>query len=902
MRPTGVKGRLLLILGSAGLALLAASATALIALLEIRDQVAAVTEQALPASDAALILARVGERLQDRTPALMAAKGADARQRQTDLIKSDLLLLASETERLSQLQPGGAGVQAIARLAPELAGNLRDLAGLLQEGAAQTTALEQQRDRLAALRERVQQILGPSILAVADVVGRAAAPEVLFRQAAVAQGPLLEAERLVGSAFAELLVGAAAPTPQRVEQARATFERLRARLDSVIPTVPSGLRTELRAAVDELDRQVESGGVLGLREAELAALRQADALVAGSRLVATRLKEEVDTLVLAANQNIARAAVSISDTVLTNTLLFVGVSVTVVLLAMLFSYRFVVRDISLNLRAVTDAMQRLAAGERDARVPAMERNDEIGDLARVFNVFKDQAFRVETLHREVLEKSRLLVTTFDSMNDGLTVFDESGRLVAWNPQVLRLYGLTEAEIGLGTPLAHILRVLSDKGARVRTALGEDIPLSNLPGAGRAEDRQLEVHCPDGRVVELRRAAVPGGGIATLHMDVTERRAMEGQLRQAQKMEAVGQLTGGIAHDFNNILGAMLGNLTLIEPAVRSDADLHERWRRAMGAADRAARQVERLLAFSRRQRLAPEIVDVNALVSGMLDLLESSLGHGVDLTTELAPELPVVRVDPGQLENTLINLVINARDAMQGEGRISITTAYPGADAVEITVADTGCGIPPDLLDRVCEPFFTTKPSGKGSGLGLSMVYGFVRQSGGELRIESEPGRGTRVHITLPVAAQGEDSVHGDDSALTVIPESPPRGEGETILVVDDDPGLLAASGDQIQGLGYRVLTASDGATALDILEREPTIRLLYSDVVMPKPWDGVALAREALARRPSLAVLFTSGEHREIREPAAELLSKPVPFDLLARALRRSLDAHTFSTSTSKT
>jgi PAS domain-containing protein len=189
------------------------------------------------------------------------------------------------------------------------------------------------------------------------------------------------------------------------------------------------------------------------------------------------------------------------DTVLANTILFVGVSVSVVLLATLFSYRFVVRDISLNLRAVTQAMQRLAAGEREARVPATERRDEIGDLARVFSVFKDQAFRVETLHRELLDKSRLLVTTFDSMNDGLTVFDEAGRLVAWNPQVLHVYGLSQRDIALGAPLAHILQVLNERGARVCTALGEDISLSDLATASGAGDRQVEVNCPDGRVVE-----------------------------------------------------------------------------------------------------------------------------------------------------------------------------------------------------------------------------------------------------------------------------------------------------------------------------------------------------------------------------------------------------------------
>lgn len=899
MRPAGVRGRLLLILGWAWVALLAASATALIALLEIRDDVAAITDQALPASGAALVLARVGERLQDRTPALMAAKDADARQRQTDLIMADLLLLASETEHLRQLQPGGTGVADIARLAPELADNLRQLAGLLADSAAKTSALERQREQLVALREQVQQTLGPSILAVADVLARAAAPERLFHQAAVAQGPLLEAERLVGSAFAELLVGAAAPSAARVAEARGAFARLRVQLAAVIQSVPSGLRADLQSAVDALDRQLQPDGVLGLRAAELAALHQADTLVAHSRLVAARLKARVDALVLSANTNIVRAAAAMNHTVLANTILFVAVSISVVLLVTLFSYRFVVRDISLNLRAVTQAMQRLAAGEREARVPAMERRDEIGDLARVFDVFKDQAFRVERLHQELLDKSRLLVTTFDSMNDGLTLFDAAGRLVAWNPQVLRLYALSPSDIGPGVPLAKMLQMLRDKGARVSMPPGEELPLAAAPGAGDIGGRQLEILCPDGRIVELRRTAIPGGGIATLHIDVSERRATEGQLRQAQKMEAVGQLTGGIAHDFNNILAVILGNLTFLESALQADPGLHERWQRAMSAADRAARQVERLLAFSRRQRLAPEVVDVNALIGGMLDLLEASLGDGINLTTELAPDLPEVRVDPGQLENSLVNLAINARDAMRGDGHIRLATSRRDARTVEVTVGDTGGGIPAELLERVCEPFFTTKPPGKGSGLGLSMVYGFVRQSGGELRIESTPGRGTLVRISLPVASATGDA---PDGAETPVEEPVPRGAGETLLVVDDDPELLELSAERLRQLGYRVLTAGSGTAALDALGREPAIRLLYTDVVMPLPWDGPALAREAQARRPGLAVLFTSGAQRDIGAPAIEILPKRVPPRQLAQALRRALDRQSFSTSAPNT
>jgi CheY-like chemotaxis protein len=239
---------------------------------------------------------------------------------------------------------------------------------------------------------------------------------------------------------------------------------------------------------------------------------------------------------------------------------------------------------------------------------------------------------------------------------------------------------------------------------------------------------------------------------------------------------------------------------------------------------------------------------------------------------------------------------------MQGKGRIALTTARIDAETVEIAVADTGCGIPPELLERVCEPFFTTKPSGKGSGLGLSMVYGFVRQSGGELRLASTAGQGTRVHITLPVAAQAEDAADAADDPRAAASECPPRGHGETILAVDDDPAVLAATADQLAGLGYRVLTANHGTAALDTLAHEPAVRLLYTDVVMPPPWDGVALAREALLRRPHLTVLFTSGEHREITDPAAELLPKPVPLDRLARVVRRVLDDQTFSTSASKT
>jgi CheY-like chemotaxis protein len=311
----------------------------------------------------------------------------------------------------------------------------------------------------------------------------------------------------------------------------------------------------------------------------------------------------------------------------------------------------------------------------------------------------------------------------------------------------------------------------------------------------------------------------------------------------------------------------------------------------MGAADRAARQVERLLAFSRRQRLAPEVVDINALAAGMLDLLQVSLGERIDLRTALAPHLPAVRVDPGQLENALMNLALNARDAMPDGGTLRIDTTGTGDGTVEIAVTDTGSGIPPAVIERVCEPFFTTKPRGKGSGLGLSMVYGFARQSGGDMEIDSTPGLGTRVRIRLPVADGRPQAARApDETADGATAGEAPRGHGETLLVVDDDPDVLGSTAAGLRALGYRVLTAGNPAEALAHLDREPDIRVLYTDVCMPNPGDGARLARAALARSPGLALLYTSGAVQTVDDPDAGLLAKPVALTTLAHRLRQLL------------
>lgn len=887
-----IKGRLLLILGLAALAIALASVAALAALAQARAQIDLVSRREIPAVELAQHLAQIGERLQDRMPALMMLKDGEARRGQMALIDADLQSLAREAGRLTVLHRSGIGPDAdFSAPARDLAESLRSIASLSERLATLGEAGIAQRDAVIALRERVQQILGPSLLAVADVVGRDPPPApAMFMRAALAQGTLQDVERLFGSAFGELLIAAEAATLEQIQASRQTFERVRDQLADRVPELPSGLQAELRSAIRDLGAQLEPTGLFALRAAELGALAEADRLEIANRRIASLLKARADALVLFANASIARAAAETGGTLLTNTFLLILASVAAVLTATWLSYRLVVRDVSFNLMAVTQAMRRLADGERDARIPAMDRRDEIGDLARVFNIFKNQAFRVETLDRQLTEKSNLLLATFDSMNDGFTVFDEQECLIAWNPRFLQLYGLADTDVGYGSPLGRIHGILAGKGARAFTTLGEPIPMDALASARRALNQQYEVRCPGGRMVELRSNPMPNGGFVTIHIEVSERRAMEHQLRQAQKMEAVGQLTGGIAHDFNNILAAILGNLSALEPGLRQDDALHERWRRAMGAADRAARQVERLLAFSRRQRLEPERVDINALVEGMMELLEYSLGERVRLDSCLAPELPPVRVDPGQLENALMNLAINARDAMSGEGRIRIETALRNGTDVEIRVADSGCGIPAELIDRVYEPFFTTKERGKGSGLGLSMVYGFVRQSGGDVLIESQMGQGTRVCIRLP-GVLDLDGADPDQEPEAVSGERAiPAAAGEAcILVVDDDPDLLAASVDQLRSLGYLALAAADGVQALDAIGSRPEIALLYTDVGLPAPWDGFSLAAEARARRPGLAVLFTSAQSHPGRIADADLLRKPVSLETLAERVGRA-------------
>ena len=418
---------------------------------------------------------------------------------------------------------------------------------------------------------------------------------------------------------------------------------------------------------------------------------------------------------------------------------------------------------------------------------------------------------------------------------------------------------------------------------------------------RARDLERQVRHRERAEEQLRQ--LNEGLEARVEAEVAERRKAESALRQAQKMEAIGQLTGGIAHDFNNLLQVVAGNLQLLARDVVGNPRSEQRVANALAGVARGSKLASQLLAFGRRQPLEPRVIHLGRLVGGMDDLLRRSLGEGVEVEVVTSGGLWNTSVDPGQVENVLLNLAINARDAMEGHGRLTIEVANAHLDQayadchaevsagqyVMLAVTDTGSGMAPEVLEKAFDPFFSTKPEGKGTGLGLSMVYGFVKQSGGHVAIYSEPGQGTTVRVYLPRSMASEDR----EIAVT---SGPVEGGTETVLVVEDDDDVRHTVVDLLTDLGYRVLTARDPQAGLNVIESGMAIDVMFTDVVMPGPVTSREMARRAQERMPGIAVLFTSGYtensivHGGRLDLGVELLSKPYTREALARRLRQVL------------
>ncbi|HUO11215.1 MAG TPA: ATP-binding protein, partial [Caulobacteraceae bacterium] len=414
-----------------------------------------------------------------------------------------------------------------------------------------------------------------------------------------------------------------------------------------------------------------------------------------------------------------------------------------------------------------------------------------------------------------------------------------------------------------------------------------------------------------RVWETIVAPVPGSNGAGERIigsirDITERVQSEARLRDAQRMEAIGQLTGGVAHDFNNLLQVMQGNLEMLEPAVAGDPRASTRLRNALYGVDRASQLTRQLLAFARRQPLAPRVVNLSSLVSDMTDLLRRTLGEAIEVETVVGADLWNTMADVSQVESALLNLALNARDAMPSGGRLTVEIGNAVLDEayaksardisaghyVMLAVSDSGEGMSAETVARAFEPFFTTKAEGRGTGLGLSMVYGFVKQSSGHIQIYSEVGQGTTVKIYLPRSAAPAETL----LAEPVAPAQAPVMADRTILVVEDDAAVRAATVSTLEALGYRSLQAADADAALALLQGDVGVDLVFSDVVMPGPVGAREFGERLRTLRPSVPILFTSGytDNAIVRQgrldKGATLLSKPYARAELALKLAQML------------
>ncbi len=525
-----------------------------------------------------------------------------------------------------------------------------------------------------------------------------------------------------------------------------------------------------------------------------------------------------------------------------------------------------IRDLEAELRDSQETLEAIRHGDADALV---------------VNASEDE-HRIYTLE----SADRPYQVLIEQMQEGAVTLGQDGIILYCNRRLAAMLGVAQERI-VGQKLHPFVRP-SDQDVFARL-------LQNARHAGARDE--LSLLTPDGREIPvyISLAVLNYDGVGVLcgiltdlteqklhlrvlaeanerlRQEIIERERVEDALRQAQKMEAVGQLTGGLAHDFNNLLAGIAGNLELLQIRIRQGrlSDLEKYIDAAQGASKRAAAVTHRLLAFSRRQTLDPRQTDINSLVLGMEELVRRTVGPSVEITVVKADDLWVTRIDHSQLESALLNLCINARDAMPDGGQITIVTAnhvvdarcavrldVPAGEYVTLSVVDSGCGMTAEVIKRAFDPFFTTKPLGQGTGLGLSMIYGFARQSGGQIGIESEVGRGTTMCLYLP-RYLGENGDHADGSDPS---ETTGQARGETILVIDDEPTVRMLVVEVLSDLGYAVIEANDGTEGLALLRSAARIDLLVTDVGLPGVMNGRQVADAGRELRPGLKVLFITG------------------------------------------
>lgn len=666
--------------------------------------------------------------------------------------------------------------------------------------------------------------------------------------------------------------------PETEEMLLRLEQQVLAQLERLTPALADNARQELTRLTGEASELLR-------QRARISA--QKSVLFAGTRAQSEDLTRFVQSYVLEVQASVADQRDTLEEAVVRGRIGIILVSL-LALLALLEGFWFMART-TRDLESVTRDMTRLAEGETDSHRPVIRRHDEIGDLARTFDVFREASQQMVVVSRELKTQTQLLETVLDTINDGLSVFSSDHRLLAWNQRYLEIFNLSERSITRGMMLADVQQFMARDTYRNMTLDNRVLDMEAVNTLRNDEAQTFERHYHNGKVVEFRSQPMPGGGFVTLYSDMTDRRAVEQQLLQSQKMEVLGQLTGGVAHDFNNLLSALIGNLQLLQ----ASAALPERERdyadRALGVAERGAHLVERLLAFSRKQHLHPEQVEIGDLLAGMLDLIEYSVSPNVEVVLYTEDEGVPVWVDPSQLENAVLNLAINSSAAMPDGGRLTLTTRVVGRateDArLELSVCDTGVGMSPEVINRIWEPFFTTKPVGQGSGLGLSLVYGFVKQSGGDVLLDSQPGQGTQVRLYFPLS-DGKAGAEASDLQVPIAVQVP---SGSTVLLVEDDLSVQHTLSDALHSLGFRVQAYASAERALDWLQSHADqVGAVLSDINLAGELSGVELAFRIDETWPVLPVILSSGLPREHLQAHygldgdMPLLAKPVRLEQL--------------------
>jgi PAS domain S-box-containing protein len=572
----------------------------------------------------------------------------------------------------------------------------------------------------------------------------------------------------------------------------------------------------------------------------------------------------------------------------------------------------VFRDIGLRKQAERTQLEIQAQLQQQIT----EATRELAEINSSLQIEVTERRQAERAWRNSEAQLRLIL---DSTVEAIYGVDRTGRCTFANSACARLLGFEEAAELLGVDMHTLTHAPAISEAEVNCAI---CWVHQANAMARADDQNFVRRDGSQFSVEysarsiIRDGQIVGGVVAFL--DITRRRMAEEQLRQSQKMEAIGQLTGGIAHDFNNLLAIIVGNLDLLastgnENSTLRDAANRRRIDAAFRAAERAGLLTQRLLTFSRKKMLSPQVIDPGKMVSEMSEILHGTLGDGITIHIDIAAPLWEVVLDPSQFENALLNLAINARDAMAGNGVLTLEIKnismdaplniprlqLPAGNYVRLSVRDTGAGIQPEILDKVFEPFFTTKDVGQGTGLGLSMVYGFVEQSSGYIHLESAPGAGTGVTLYLPRATTTGTKVYGREKQPLNGAYKPPviASENFCILVVEDDPAVRQSSVAQIKELGYKVLSAEDGPSALALFTANPGINLVYSDVMMPNGMNGPELADRIRAIAPEIKILLCTGNEGNALNLSGmaqkiPILQKPVRKAALAARLQELLSA----------